>query len=157
MIWGGDWPELNEKKVNGKPDKTNELILKRKPSWGKYLITYNIYPRIMFPEWLSFGKRGDFVWNWMSNIKGLEEFRMWLDKGSRGSWKTDNFHGRHMCIVSKSQVSVLFYDFFSFPFFFKKITIQDSFLCSVVSWSLHGYLLWLIDRFFWKKSCSKNV
>ena len=93
---------------------------KRKPTWRKYLITYNSHPRIMFPEWLSFGERGDFVWNWMSSVKGLEEFRMQLDKGSRGSWKMDNFHGRHMCIISKSQVSVLPYDLFPFLFFLKK-------------------------------------
>ena len=132
------------------------MILKRKPSWGKYLITYNIYPRIMFPEWLSFGKRGDFVWNWMSNIKGLEEFRMWLDKGSRGSWKTDNFHGRHMCIVSKSQVSVLFYDFFFFSFFFKK---KLQFKIHSYAQLFHGVSMvicydWLID-FFGKKAVPK--
>ena len=36
------------KKVNGKPDKINELTLKTKPTGRKVLITYNGHPWIMF-------------------------------------------------------------------------------------------------------------
>ena len=37
------------KKVSGKPDKINELILKTKADLNEDLITYNRHPSIMFP------------------------------------------------------------------------------------------------------------
>ena len=34
----------------------------------------------------------------------MEEFWTYFDKGCDGSWKLDNFHGRHMCIIPKQSI-----------------------------------------------------
>ena len=51
-------------------------------------------------DWLSFGKRGSFVWNWTSEVNGVEIAWTQIDKRSGRNWKLDNFHGRHICIIS---------------------------------------------------------
>ena len=45
------------------------------------------------------GRGRGFVWDWASNIKRMEEFWTLLDKRGGGTWKLNNFYGRHMCIV----------------------------------------------------------
>ena len=45
-------------------------------------------------------RRGEgFTWNLTSKVKGVKEFWKLMDKEVGGSWKLDNFHGRHMCII----------------------------------------------------------
>ena len=42
--------------------------------------------------------RGGFIWNWTPKVKGMEQYRTWIDRGGGRSWKLDNFHGCHLCI-----------------------------------------------------------
>ena len=48
--------------------------------------------------WLLLGE-GRFVWIWTSKGKGVGIFWTQMDQGDRGSWKLDNFHECHMCII----------------------------------------------------------
>ena len=115
MSWGQNWLQLKEKKSIENQKRLMSWYRKRKPTWRKDLIRYNSHPWIMFYfNWLVIIWRGGvFVWNWTSKVKGAEEFWTWLDKRGGGSWKLENFHGRHMCVVPKiwiimNRVSTLF-------------------------------------------------
>ena len=59
MLWGRDWLQVTEKKSMESQARLMSWYWKRKPTWKKDLITYNIYPRIMFPfNWLIIICRG---------------------------------------------------------------------------------------------------
>ena len=76
---------------------------KQKTTWSKDLIIYISHPWIMFSFKgliIIWREDGGFVWNWTSNVKGVEEIWTYMDKGVlKGSWKLDNFHGHRMCII----------------------------------------------------------
>ena len=93
--------QLNKKKSKESQTKLMSWYWKRKSSRRKDLIKYNSHPWIMFflIDWLSFEKDGGFVWNWTSKVKGVEEFWTYMNKGG-ASRKVDNFHERHMCIIT---------------------------------------------------------
>ena len=94
---------------------------KQKPTWRKDLITYNSHPCIMFSfNWLVIIWRGGFVWNWTCKVKRMEELWTYIDKGGDGSWKLDNFHGRHMCIILYQLVGSWFYIYLNLIVKFEK-------------------------------------
>ena len=97
--------QLNEKKTKESQTRLISWYWKRKPAWRKDLITCNNHPWIIFSFnwsviiWRERVRGGGFVWNWASKVKGVEEFLGVDGQGGGGSWKLDNFHGRHMCII----------------------------------------------------------
>ena len=96
--------QLNEKTWKESQTWLMSLYWKRKPIWRKDLITYNSYPWIMFSsKWLVIIWRGGFVCNWTSKSRGWNNFGRGWTRVVGGSWKLDNFHGRHMCIIPKSE------------------------------------------------------
>ena len=74
---------------------------KQKPTWRKDLITYSSHTWIMFSfiDWLSFGGGwgGGRLKLDFQGQGGRIIFNVARARG--GSWKFDNFRGRHMCIV----------------------------------------------------------
>ena len=90
------------KKVDGKPDNINELILKTKADIKERPDTIeqsSLDYVFISIDWLSFGERGGVRLTLDVQGRGRETFWTQLDKGGEGSWKLDNFHGRHMCFV----------------------------------------------------------
>ena len=97
-----NWPQENENKSTESQERLMSWYWKWKPTWRKDLITYNSHPRIMFPfNWLVITWRGgsSFEIGRPGSSSWKNFGRSWT-KGW-GSWKLDNFHGRHMCIVPK--------------------------------------------------------
>ena len=93
------------KEVKGKPGKNNELILKTNVDLKEE--PGNNHPWIIFPfNWLV------IIWR-VGKGGGGKGFRLKLDVQGQGggiildvdaqegggSWKSDNFHGCHMCII----------------------------------------------------------
>ena len=70
----------------------------------KDLITYNSHPWIMFSfNWLVIicrGKGGGSFEIGRPRSTGWKDFGRKWTRGVGGSWKLDNFHGRHMYIIS---------------------------------------------------------
>ena len=91
--------KLNER--GQRKDGQDELIMKRKSTWRKDLITYNNHLGLCFPliDWLSLERSG-----WLRlklDVQGQGGGRT-LDadgQGGGGSWKLDKFQGRLMCII----------------------------------------------------------
>ena len=96
--------QLNEKKSKESQTRLKSWYWKRKPTWRKDLITYNNHPWVMFSfNWLVIiWRRGEGVGIRLRlDVQGQGGGRI-LDvdgQGGGGSWKLDNFHGRHMCII----------------------------------------------------------
>ena len=97
---------MKRKKVNGRPGKTNELLLKTEADLREGPDNINIQPWIMFSfNWLVIISREEgVVWNLTSNFERVYDYWMQINKRGGGSWKLDNFHGRHMCIIPKKKV-----------------------------------------------------
>ena len=110
--------QLNEKKSKESETRLISWCWKRKPTWRKDPITYNSHPWIMFSfNWLA------MIWRKAGGVKGgrevgsfetrrprLRGWRILGVDGQRGwgSWKVDNFHGRHTCVILKG-VCVIYY------------------------------------------------
>ena len=118
------WKEAKRKarQRKGKPDKINELILKTKTDLKEghdNLITYKSHSWIMFSfHWLFITWRGE---GWEDSFEiGHPKTRGWKKFGRTwtrglGTWILDNFHGRHMCLISLLLYSgFLVHSFFNF-------------------------------------------
>ena len=90
--------QLNEKKSKEGETKLMNWYWKRKQTWKKDLITYDTHPWIMFSfNWLVIIWRGRrFTWGLLT-WRRFNFGRRWARE--LGSWKLDNFLGRHMCII----------------------------------------------------------
>ena len=52
-------------------------------------------------DWLPFGGGGGLHLKLDVQRQGVGRFSDVDEQGSWGSWKLDNFHGRHMCIIPR--------------------------------------------------------
>ena len=86
------------KRVKGKPDKINELILKMKTEMKKGMIIYNTHHWIMLTS-LGFHLERDVHLKLDVQVQGGRNILDLDGQGGEGSWKLDNFHGRYMCII----------------------------------------------------------
>ena len=89
------------KRSKGKPDKINELILKTKTDPEEGPDNLNSHPWIMFSfNWWFINWRGGGGSFEIGHPRSRGQRILDVDgQGDEGSWKLDNFHGCHMCII----------------------------------------------------------
>ena len=99
------------KEVKGKSDRLIDWYWKLKLTCRKVMIIYNSHPWIMLSfNWLVIiwrerrgggGGGGRVVRCRKLDLQGqgVEEFWTQINKQGWGSWKMNNFHGLHMCII----------------------------------------------------------
>ena len=99
--------QLNEKKSKESQTRLMSWYWKRKSTWRKDLITYNNNPWIMFSfNWLVIIWRGgvrlklDVQGQGSGRILGVDQQERWW------SWKLNNFHRRHICIIPKMEKKI---------------------------------------------------
>ena len=79
-----------------------QVLTQRKSIWRKDLITYNSHLWIMFSFifLVMIWKRGNLFDHGGLRSRGWTNFeRKWTSGKGSVSWKLDNFHERHICIV----------------------------------------------------------
>ena len=138
------WNE-NEKKWKKSQTWLMSLYWKRKPTWKKDLITYSSYPWIMF--FLMIGYYLERGVRLKLDVQGQGGERV-LDidgQGGWGSWKLDNFHGRHMCSIPyiNATVSLICVASYQHPAgtYLKLTTIQLS-KCKINFLNIKFYKYW---------------